>query len=101
MSEGVEPPNADPEEAVSIAFQLRDQPEQSLLTLDVDGVFGPVICVSWEEARSYALTRDDATEPFEITRERLMSMSVVLGFTGMHIIRVHEGQIYRAPEPFS
>lgn len=101
MSEGVELPGVDPEEATSIAFQLRDQPEGSLLTLDADGVFGPVICVSWEEARSYASDRDDDTEPFEISRERLATMSVALGFTGIHIFRVHEGKTYRAPEPFS
>ena len=101
MLEGVELPGVDPDEATTIAFQLRDQPDGSLLTHDEGGVFGPVICVTWEEARFYAvLEHDYYTEPFEISRERLAALSVAFGFNGIHIFRVHEGKTYRRPEPF-
>ncbi len=101
MPEGVELPGVDPEEATTIAFQLKDQPDGSLLTHEADGVFGPVICVTWEEARFYTLLElDHASEPFEITRERLATLSVAFGFTGIHIYRIHEGRTYRRPEPF-
>ena len=101
MPESVELPGVDPADATSIAFQLRDKPDGSLLTHEADGVFGPIICVTWEEARFYAvLEHDYATEPFEIAREYLATLSVAFGFNGIHIYRVQEGKTYRRPEPF-
>jgi hypothetical protein len=101
MPEGVELPGVDPNELKSIAFRLRGKPDGSLLTHEADGVFGPVVCLTWEEARHYAvLEHDYDTEPFEISRERLATMSVAFGFNGIHIYRVREGQTYRRPEPF-
>jgi hypothetical protein len=101
MPEGVELPGADPDELTSIAFRLRDKPDASLLTHEADGVFGPVVCLTWEEARHYAvLEHDYDTEPFEVSRERLATLSVAFGFNGIHIFRVQEGKTYRRPEPF-
>ncbi len=101
MAEPVELPGVDPEEMKSIAFRLKDKPDGSLLTHEENGVFGPVICLTWEEARYYALLElDHRTDPFEISRERLATLSAVFGFTGIHIFRIHEGKTYRRPEPF-
>jgi hypothetical protein len=101
MPEEVELPGVDPNELKSIAFRLRDMPDGSLLTHEADGVFGPVICVTWEEGRFYAvLEQDYDTEPFEISREHLATLTATLGFNGLHIYRVHDGKTYRRPEPF-
>jgi hypothetical protein len=99
--EGVELPGVDPEELTSIAFRLRDKPDGSLLTQEADGLFGPVVCLTWEEARYYAvLEHDYDTEPFEVSRKDLATLTATLGYNGIHIYRVHEGNTYRRSEPF-
>lgn len=101
MPEGVELPGVAPADQKLIGFRLEDKPDSSLLTHNADGVFGPVICLTWEEARYYVLLeRSYVDQPFELSRERLAAMSITLGFNGMHIYRVHEGKTYRRPEPF-
>jgi hypothetical protein len=101
MPEEVELPGVDPNELKSIAFRLKDNPDRSLLTHEADGVLGPVVCLTWEEARQYAvLEHDYDTEPFEISREQLATLAATLGFNGIHIYRVHEGETYRRTEPF-
>ena len=94
-------PGVDPEEATLIAFRLKDNPDRSLLTHEADGVRGPVICVTWEEARYYVLLEHGyEIEPFETTKEHLATLSVTVGFNGLHIFRVHEGKTYRRAQPF-
>ena len=101
MPEGVELPGVDPADARFIGFRLEDKPDGSLLTQEAAGVFGPIICVSWEEARYYALLERSYTEhPFELSRERLAAMSIIFGFNGIHIYRIHEGKTYRRTESF-
>lgn len=101
MPEPVELPGVDPADLRRIAFQLKDRPDTSLLTHEQDGVFGPVVCVTWQEARFYAsLELDFDTDPFEISSVRLATLSATFGFNGIHIFRIHEGKTYRRPEPF-
>ncbi len=101
MSEGVELPGVDPADVRLIGFRMEDNPDASLLTQRAEGVFGPVICVSWEEARYYALLERSYTDkPFELSRDRLAALSAAFGFNGMHIYRVHEGKTYRRTERF-
>ena len=99
MSEEVELPAA--KDARLIGFRREDKPDTSLLTHKADGVFGPVVCLTWEEARYYALLeRDYIDQPFELSREYLAFLSSTFGFNGIHIYRIHEGETYRRSEPF-
>lgn len=102
MPQEVELPGVPRDEATFVGFRRKDMSEQSLMYRDQDGVFGPVVCVSWEEARYYLLIElDHGHEPFELSRVLLAALTVEKGFTGVHVYRVHEGKTYRKPEPFS